>query len=92
MDHGGFNWQLFKGASTPAKPQCASFMRSACKSDSKFQTNAVQYSIGYKYWPDFSGGNLTHFDLDLGFFLAVRGNYSWLGKLIPRHDRDCSCK
>lgn len=54
-------------------------MKSACKSDSKFQTHAVQYGIGYKYWPDFSGGNLTHFELDLGIFLAVRGNYSWLG-------------
>ena len=66
VDHGGFNWQLFKTASTPSKAQCASFMRGACKSDSQMQTAAVKYSIGYKYFPDFSGGNLTHFDLDLG--------------------------
>ena len=66
VDHGGFNWQLFKGASTPPKTKCASFMRSACKADSQFQTHAVQYSIGYQYYHDFSGGNLTHFDLDLG--------------------------
>lgn len=32
-----------------------------------------------KYKPDFSGGDLTNFEMDLGVFLATRGDYAWLG-------------
>jgi len=54
-------------------------MKSSCSNTSTLQTHATQYGIGYKYFPDFSGGNLTNFEMDLGVFLAVRGPYSWLG-------------
>ena len=43
------------------------------------QTHAMQYGISYKYNQDFSGGNLTNFDMNLGMFLASRGPYAWLG-------------
>ena len=43
------------------------------------QTHAMQYGISYKYNQDFSGGNLTNFDMNLGMFMASRGPYAWLG-------------
>ena len=70
----GFDWQNFHGASTPPKGEkCASFLRSACTAGSSIQSNAVQFGLKYKYKPDFSGGNLTQFNMDLGVFLASRG-------------------
>lgn len=76
---GGFDWQDFKRTSTPSKSQCASFVRAQCKEGSPAQTAALQYGLSYQYNADFSGGNLTNFGMDLGVFLATRGNYSWLG-------------
>ena len=43
------------------------------------QTAAMQYGISYRYNSDHSGGNLTNFNMDLGIFLATRGDYAWLG-------------
>ena len=43
------------------------------------QTHATQYGLGYRFAPDFSGGNLTNFAMDLAIFLATRGPFSWLG-------------
>ena len=65
---------------TPSKgAACSSFLRGACQEGSAVQTHAMQYGISYKYNQDFSGGNLTNFDMNLGMFMASRGPYAWLG-------------
>ena len=80
VQRGGFNWQLFESISAPSKgKECSAFLREAATTTSRFQTRAMRLELGYAFNKDFSGGALTHFDLDLGIFLAARGNYSWLG-------------
>lgn len=79
VEKNGFDWQNFQTISTPSKQDCAEFLRNECQNGSQSQTAAVRHAIGYKYWPDFSGGNLTNFDMDLATFLASRGPYGWLG-------------
>lgn len=79
VDKDGFDWQNFHSIRTPTQGKCASFLRQQCQPGSEVQTAAMQYGISYKYNSDFSGGNLTNFKMDLGIFLASRGNYSWLG-------------
>eukprot|EP01052_Picozoa_sp_SAG31_P043179 SAG31_NODE_7109_length_1786_cov_1.452875_1_plen_161_part_00 len=73
-------WQNFGHAGRPQQgSSCSAYMKKQCAAGSPAQTQALQYGIGYKYTPDFSGGNLTNFEMDLGVFLATRGPYAWLG-------------
>ena len=69
---GGFNWQLFHGATGPTKgmeaSKCASLVRSLC--GDKVYDAALQFQFA-KPVPDFN--------LDLATFLLVRGPYAWLG-------------
>ena len=91
VEHDGFAWQNFHcidgssdgvacRSSTPSKGgECSAFLRKSCQSGSLVQTSAVQYKIGYAFNADHSNISLTGFEMDLGVFLASRGNYSWLG-------------
>ena len=81
VEKGGFNWQLFHSIHTPSREagKCASFLREASTTASVFQSKAVQVDLTYKFNTDYSGGNLTNFDMDLALFLAARGPYAWLG-------------
>jgi hypothetical protein len=79
VNQSGYDWQNFQTLRTPDKNSCSSFLRAECQSDSKAQTSAVQFGMSYKFKQDYSGGNLTNFEMDLGIFLTSRGPYSWLG-------------
>ena len=69
---GGFNWQLFSGATGPTTgmpaAQCAAVVRDLC-SDTKYNEPLVF---------DFATP-VPDFNLDLATFLLVRGPYAWLG-------------
>ena len=92
VSKGGFGWQSFRCidgshdgiACRPQTPKrgaaCSSFLREQCEPDSLAQTAAVQYQISHQFNAAHSAApNLTNFEMDLGMFLASRGNYSWLG-------------
>jgi hypothetical protein len=79
VENGGFNWQLFEAERAPAQPQCASFLRDACRPGSKMQTRAVQLSPSVNKNKIPQPWTFNHIGQDVATFLLARGDYSWLG-------------
>ena len=79
VENGGFNWQLFESERAPAQPQCASFLRDACRPGSKMQTRAVQLAPSVNKNKIPQPWTFNHIGQDVATFLLARGDYSWLG-------------